>query len=211
MILQAKVKKFLKEWNMQGKNILVGYSTGVDSTVLLHILNSLKDEFLFKSLTALHLNHNWRGLESDIDEEFAKSFCAENKINFYSEKLKGDIQKTETSARDKRYEFYKRCSKKFNSEFVFLAHTKDDNIETAIYRIIKGTGIEGLRSITPNRDIFYRPLLDVSKEEIINYAKKHNLNYREDSSNTDTKYKRNFIANFIIRFDFEKGRNGLPI
>lgn len=196
--MQNKVRKFLKEHNLKGKNALVGYSSGVDSTVLLHILNSLKEEFSLKSLTAVHLNHNWRGEFSDEDEKFAQNFCKNNDIDFYSEKLPPDIQKTETTAREKRYEFFENCKRKFNADVIFLAHTKDDNIETAIYRIIKGTGIEGLRSILPVRDIFYRPLLEISKEEIINYAKENNLEYREDNSNTDIKYRRNFIRHKIL-------------
>ena len=194
-MLQDKVKKFLSEYNLRNKNILIGYSTGVDSTVLLHVLNNLKDEFNFKSITALHLNHNWRGEESNKDEEFARKVCGNFGVNFYSEKLPQSTKKTE---RDKRYEFFYNCAEKFNSDVIFLAHTKDDNVETAIYRIIKGTGLDGLRSILPVREIFYRPLLDVSKKEIIEYAKKHLLEYREDSSNSDTKYMRNFIRHKIL-------------
>ena len=89
-------------------------------------------------------------------------------------------------------------AKKYNSRIVFLAHNKNDNIETLIYRIIKGTSIAGLCSIPKIRDIYYRPLLDVTKQEILDFLEKKKQDYKIDSSNLNQKYKRNLIRNKIL-------------
>ena len=195
--MKAKIEEFLKEYSLENTTALVGFSGGADSCALIHILNSVKNDFNLK-LVGIHLNHGWRKEESDRDEEFARKTCENLKIGFYSEKLSDKISKTETSARDARYEFFEKCAKKHNSNVVFLAHTRDDNIETAIFRFIKGTGPEGLLCIPQNREIFYRPMLDISKNEILKYLNENSIRYIEDSSNNDTKYKRNFIRHEIL-------------
>lgn len=196
------VKNFLKKYKIKNQTVLVGYSTGSDSTVLLYILNSLAKDFNLK-ITALHLNHGWRKEISDKDEKFARDFCKKINVDFISEKLDEKAKQNETTARDLRYDFFKRHAEKLNSKCVFLAHNKQDNVETAIYRIIKGTGLDGLCAISEHRGIFYRPLLKFSKEEIENFAKDNRLEFRFDKSNDDTKYNRNFIRHEILPL-FEK-------
>ena len=134
------VKNFIKIHNLENKKILVGFSGGADSCALLYCLNSLKNELNLK-LVALHLNHNWRGESAKADEIFAHKMADELGIEFYSETLPDEVQKTETVAREKRYDFFSLCAKKFNSNCVMLAHNKNDNLETLVYRIIKGTGL----------------------------------------------------------------------
>ena len=192
MPIVNKVKNFLKEYNV-GTKVICGLSGGCDSVVMTHILSKLGLE-----VVAIHLNHNWRGEESLRDENFSREFSKSLGIEFYSEKLSFDVKKTETDAREARYLFFKSCAKKFNSKYVFLAHNKNDNAETLLYRVIKGTGLKGLCSIPKHRDIFYRPLLDVTREEIETYAKENNLKYVNDSSNDSIKYKRNFIRKEIL-------------
>ncbi|MBR2385729.1 tRNA lysidine(34) synthetase TilS [bacterium] len=196
------VKNFIKIHNLENKKILVGFSGGADSCALLNCLNSLKTELNIE-LIALHLNHNWRGESAKSDENFAKEFSKKLGIKFYTETLSNETPKTETIAREKRYEFFVSCAKKFNSNCVMLAHNKNDNLETLVYRIIKGTGIEGLKAIPAIREIFYRPLLTVSREEIIEYLKENNLNWIEDNSNEDTNYNRNYIRHTLMPM-FEK-------
>lgn len=191
-----KIKNFLIEENIRNKKIITGYSTGADSTSLLYSINSLKNEFNLE-VAALHINHGWRE-ESAEEEEFAKNFCEKLGVEFYCEKLDASVQKTETSARDKRYEIFEKYKNKLNADYVFLAHNREDNIETLIYRIIKGTGLDGLRSIPSKRDFYMRPLLNISRAEIEEYIKNNNLEIREDSSNSDTKYNRNFIRHKIL-------------
>lgn len=194
--LQEIVRNFLNKFQIKNERILVGYSTGCDSTVLLHTLNSLKNDFNLK-IIAIHLNHGWRKI-SDEEAVFAQNFCKENDIDFYTEKLPPNDTKTETLARELRYNFFENCAKKFNSKYIFLAHNKNDNIETLVYRVIKGTGLDGLCAIPQNRDVFYRPLLEVSRDEIEKYAQKYSLKFNEDLSNKDTKYRRNFIRHKIL-------------
>lgn len=186
------VDEFIKQYKINGK-ILVALSGGCDSIVLLHVLSVLKFD-----VVAIHLNHNWRAGESLRDEKYAKEFANSLGIQFYSEKLSNKYKKTESDAREARYAFFEKCAKKFNSEYIFLAHNKNDNAETLLYRVFKGTGLKGLCSIPKKRGIFYRPLLNIGREEIEKYAKKNNLKYVFDSSNNDIKYKRNFIRKEII-------------
>lgn len=192
MPIVNKVENFLKEYNIDGK-VICALSGGCDSVVMTYILSKLGLE-----VVAIHLNHNWRGEESLRDENFSREFSKSLGIEFYSEKLSFDVKKTETDAREARYLFFKSCAEKFNSKYVFLAHNKNDNAETLLYRVIKGTGLKGLCSIPKHRDIFYRPLLDVTREEIEAYAKENNLKYVNDSSNDSIKYKRNFIRKEIL-------------
>ena len=189
----SKVKDFLNEYNVNG-TILCALSGGCDSVVMTHIIAKLYKE----KVVAIHLNHNWRGDESKRDEEFSLNFANSLGIKFYSQTLGDDVKKTEAAAREARYNFFLECAKKFNSSFVMLAHNKNDNAETLLYRVIKGTGLRGLCSISKNREIFYRPLLDVTRDEIEDYALKNNLKYVQDSSNSDTTYARNLIRKEIL-------------
>ena len=197
--IRETIKSFLQKHDLDKPDLvyLAAFSGGYDSMCLLDALHhTVKNK-----IVAIHLNHKWRGEESDNEEINCKNFCESLGIEFYSENLASNIPKTETAARDARYDFFKHCAKKFNSQIVFTAHNKNDNAETLIYRIATGTGISGLQGINERRGIFYRPLLDITRDEIETYCQKHHLNPNNDSSNSDTKYKRNFIrANIMPAF-----------
>lgn len=188
------VKNFIKENNLENKTILLGLSGGMDSAVLLHILSKIKNI----KVVAIHLNHNWRGADSKKDEELARKIAKDKNIEFYSETLPKNVKKTETIARELRYKFFEDCAKKFKADAVFLAHNKNDNVETLIYRLIKGTGPSGLNSIPKKRDLFLRPLIEVERKEIEKYANENGLIFVVDKSNFDTKYKRNLIREKIL-------------
>lgn len=194
--IENTIKSFLKEYDLDKSNLvyLVAFSGGFDSMCLLYALNKICKN----KIIAIHLNHNWRGEESDNEELNCQNFCKTYGIDFYSEKLDSNIPHTETAARDARYKFFENCAKKFNSEIVFTAHNKNDNAETLIYRICMGTGTTGLQGISKHRKIYYRPLLSITREEIEKYSKKLNLTPNSDSSNQNTKYKRNYIRAKII-------------
>ena len=193
--IQTEIKIFFKKYNINNyANIyLVGFSGGPDSMCLLHILHNICPQ---NRIIAIHLNHNWRGEESDQEEKNCADFCKNLGIEFYSERI--DVAATETAAREARYDFFKRCSEKFNSKIIFTAHNKNDNAETLIFRICHGTGVSGLQGIAPKRDIYYRPLLNISRAEIENYCKENNLKVNIDSSNFDTIHKRNLIRTKIF-------------
>ncbi len=188
---------FLEKYNIKEKCVLVAVSGGADSSVLFFILNNLKKEFKL-DLKVIHLNHNWRGDESFCDMKFVQNLANAAQCEFYFETLDDDVKKTELSAREARYDFFHRALKKFNTDVCFLAHNKNDNVETFLYRIIKGTGVFGLSSIPKCRIPYYRPLLDFSRDEIESFAKENNIKYRTDSSNNNPKYKRNFIRQNIL-------------
>lgn len=192
-----ETQRFLSDNNIKNKCVLMALSGGVDSSVLFFILNKLKSEFNL-NLKAIHLNHNWRGRESIEDLKFCETIAKKNECEFFSKTLDDSIKKTEASAREARYAFFEEALIRFNSDICFLAHNKNDNVETLLYRIAKGTGPSGLSSIPKIRKPYYRPILDVSRTEIENFASLHRIKFCTDKSNNDTKYKRNFIRKNII-------------
>lgn len=185
------IKSFIEKYNLSG-TFIVAFSGGYDSMCLLDMLYKDYD------VVAAHLNHNWRGEESLNEAKVCEKFCQERGIKFYTETLSNDVPHNETCAREARYDFFRRCAEKFNSNVVFTAHNYDDNAETVLYRIIKGTGIAGLQGIAEHRDIFYRPLLNTTRAEIEAYCKRKELTPNQDSSNEDTKYKRNLIRKKLL-------------
>lgn len=195
--LAEKVESFINGYKIRG-NVLVAFSGGTDSMCLLDIVHKLAEKYNI-NLTAIHLNHNWRGAHSRQDEENCKEFCKNHRINFYSETLPENVPHTETAARDARYAFFEKCAAKFNSNIVLTAHNASDNAETVLYRVFKGTGIKGLEGIKKARRIYYRPLLDVYRNEIENYCTENQLLPNIDESNSDTKYKRNLIRHEILK------------
>lgn len=194
--IENTIKSFLEEYDLDKSNLvyLVAFSGGFDSMCLLYALRKICKN----KIVAIHLNHKWRGEESDKEELNCQNFCKTYGIDFYSEELDPNIPHTETAARDARYKFFENCAKKFSSEIVFTAHNKNDNAETLIYRICMGTGISGLQGISAHRDIYYRPLLSVLRDEIEKYSQKLGLSPNSDSSNNDIKYKRNFIRTKVL-------------
>lgn len=184
--------KYTDEHNLSNKTVIVAFSGGYDSMCLLDIMNKISGVKKIR-LVAAHFNHNWRGDESIKEQSHCEDFCRNNGIEFYTETAPENTPKTETSARDLRYAFFNRAAKKYNTDVIFTAHNFDDNAETILYRIIKGTGIVGLQGIMPVRDIYYRPLLSFRRSEIEQYCNEHGLSPNKDSSNENTKYNRNYI------------------
>lgn len=196
------VENFLTKYKIQDKKVIVGFSSGPDSVAMTFLLNKLSQKFNLKLVLA-YFNHNWRQKEALKELEFAKKFAQSINAEFYSEAAPLDVLKTEEKARELRYSFFENCMVKFKSDVVFLAHNKNDNIETLVYRLIKGTGVRGLCSIPEVRENYYRPLLEVTKEAILKFLNENNLEYLLDSSNEDVKYKRNLIRKEILPL-FEK-------
>lgn len=175
---------------------IVGFSGGWDSMCLLDIMNKLSKEYGFL-LVAAHLNHNWRGKESEAEKERCLAFCEDNDITFISDTLPSGIKASELVARELRYDFFKKCAQDFEADAILTAHTKSDNAETILFRIIKGTGLNGLEGIKELRELsgfkVIRPILNFSRKEIEEYCIRNELYPNNDSSNTNTKYARNNI------------------
>lgn len=195
-----KIADFLRKYELQDKTIIVGFSGGYDSMCLLDILAKLKEneEFWEINVIAAHFNHNWRGEEALREQEVCRLFAASRGMEFYTRTAQAGLKKSENEARIVRYEFFEEAMEEYDADAVFTAHNKDDNAETVLYRVIKGTGLVGLKGISEKRNCFYRPLLKTTRVEIVNYCETNNLNPNNDSSNTDINYKRNYLRLNII-------------
>jgi tRNA(Ile)-lysidine synthase len=207
-VLLHKVMEFIKENSMfdKGDKVIVAVSGGPDSICLLHVLNELKDE-LGVTLVGAHVNHCLRGAEADKDEEYAKQTCESLNIDFYSKKV--DIHRIsaekniscEMAGREVRYEFFKELTIKLNANKIALAHNANDQAETILMRIMRGTGIEGMVGIKPVRDkIYVRPILHLSRSEIEKYCEGNNISARIDKSNLENIYARNKVRLELIPY-----------
>lgn len=196
-----KVRKILLKYQVaqETDEICVALSGGADSVCLTYILNDLKDEFGFK-LSAFHLNHMLRGDEADRDEMFVKALCEKLQIPLVTERvdIKAEAEKSKESielcARNIRYQLLQKHAK----DTVALAHTASDNLETVIYNLARGSGIKGLGGIPPKRDIFIRPLINCTRQEIEEYLAERNIKYVTDSTNLSDDYTRNYIRHNIV-------------
>jgi tRNA(Ile)-lysidine synthase len=203
-----KVIKTIEENRMinKGDKVIVALSGGPDSISLLHVLSTLMDEYNIK-LYAAHVNHMLRSRESDEDENTCRRFCDKNNIEFFSRAI--DINSmaiennisTEMAGRDARYEFFQELLKKLNANKIALAHNLNDQAETVLMRLMRGTGIEGLIGIKPVRDeIYIRPIINISRPEIEYYCEKNNLPARIDKTNYEPIYSRNKIRLELIPY-----------
>ena len=188
--------EFLAKYSIANKNVVIAFSGGPDSVVLASLIKNVADKYNLKPVLC-YFNHRWRH-EAFLEEEFTKNFAQKMGFQFYIERAPENSKKNEETARNLRYDFLYKCAKNFKTDAVLLAHNKNDNVETLIYRIIKGTSVSGLTSIPEHRDIFYRPMLDISKEDILNYIKENNLEYMYDSSNDCSVHARNLIRKEIL-------------
>ncbi|HEY1405205.1 MAG TPA: tRNA lysidine(34) synthetase TilS [Spirochaetota bacterium] len=191
----CKTQMFLRH----GAKVLLSLSAGKDSMALLAIMRELAPD-LNLTLSVFHLNHCMRGGESDADEEFVRYLCARSGIQLFAERADfGESSAAfEERARTHRYELIARIAEKESIDTVMTAHTKSDQIETILMRIFTGTHIAGLAGIPVTRDNIIRPLITVDSAEIVSFLQRHAVGWREDLSNRDTRYSRNFIRHEII-------------
>ncbi len=186
---------------LNAKKIVVGFSGGVDSTLALtstkQFLEKHKNK---KDLTALHVNHQTQK-DSVNWQKYCESFCKKHQINFLCKTV--DIKETgqgfEAAARSARLEIYNSLDV---GTVIILGHHLDDQVETVFFRVLRGTGLKGLSGMRRHMNIngkdFIRPLLHLTKEEILKYVIDQKLTYIEDQSNDDNAYSRNFLRNEII-------------
>jgi tRNA(Ile)-lysidine synthase len=198
----------IKEYNMfkEGDKVIVAVSGGPDSISLLHILNSIKDKFRI-TLYVAHVNHCLRGEEANKDEEYVKHFCEMLGIECFSKRI--DINKlsverglsSESAGREARYEFFNELIDKLQANKIALAHNANDQAETVLMRIIRGSGMEGIVGIKPVRgNIFVRPLINIRRVNIERYCEENRLNPRIDKTNLENIYTRNKIRLELIPY-----------
>lgn len=176
-----------------GSSVLCAVSGGADSVYLLHLLSQRQDI----TLTAAHFNHQLRGEESDADEDFVRSLCQAWGVPLTVGR--GDARafskreglSLEEGARTLRYAFLETAAEQEGCGLIATAHTADDNAETLLLNLVRGTGLAGLTGIPPKRGNIVRPLLDMTHRDILAYLEERRLPHREDSSNRDEAYARN--------------------
>ncbi|MDY0131825.1 MAG: tRNA lysidine(34) synthetase TilS [Desulforegulaceae bacterium] len=199
-------KKLINKFEFKkNESVLLAFSGGPDSVFLLYHLHLLSEKYKFK-IGAFHLNHCLRGKEADKDAQFCKKFCKELGIEFFYEKK--DIKKIskelkiseEDAGRKKRYDLLNKISQKKGFKFIATAHHKDDSIEQVLMNFLRGTGIDGLSGIPEKRNNIIRPLLDIDKNQIIDFLEKKKINYCIDKTNFEADYLRNKIRNVLIPY-----------
>jgi tRNA(Ile)-lysidine synthase len=186
----------------QGDSVLIALSGGPDSVGLLNLLLSLRETYSIK-LAAAHLDHALRA-NSSRDRQFCQVLCNKLNIKFHSKRLEiTSLAKRmrlsfEEAGRLARYEYFQLLSAKFGYSKIATGHTLDDNVETVLLNLVRGTGLHGLSGIPIQRDNIIRPLLNVEKQEILAYLKSLKLPYKKDPTNRSTKFSRNRIRSKII-------------
>ncbi len=195
------VKKAIEQYKMLDgvTTVTVALSGGADSVALLLVLLELKNQYGF-NLNAAHLNHCLRDKESDSDELFVKELCKNLGVELFCEKA--DVKKysqdnkesIELAAREIRYAFLNRVA----TGVIATAHTANDNIETVVYNMSRGTGLDGLCGIPPVRDNIIRPLIFADREQIEAYCTEKGIEFVTDSSNLSDDYARNKIRHNVI-------------
>ena len=192
------------------RKLLLAVSGGADSTALLHAMHALRAERVFAAeLLCAHMNHQLRAGDADLDQEFVVTQAAKLKlpvttrrldVRGYSRRNKLSI---ETAARELRIRALSDIAKTCNCDAIVTAHQKNDNAETVLQRLTRGTGFRGLAGIWPARVFadrigFVRPLLCVGRDQILAYLREMNLEWRRDHTNADCKYRRNYIRHRLL-------------
>jgi tRNA(Ile)-lysidine synthase len=204
-----KLQSAIKDHGLfeKGQRVLLGVSGGADSVSLLHALNELSAE-LEITLFVVHLDHCVRGKESKEDAKFVRKLAHKLKMMCVIESV--DVPKLakkkgisiEMAAREARYALFGRVLRKLKADVVATAHTSDDQAETVILKLARGAGPEGVSGIAHATDIdmlrVVRPMLDVSRKEVLEFLNKRDLEWREDESNQDTLFLRNRVRHVVL-------------
>jgi len=199
--MQNQLLQYIKSNNLCDLNgkIICAVSGGVDSMVMAYILHKLELNIIIATC-----NFNLRDEESDKDQQLVEQFCLKNNISFrtisfdtkkYAKEKKLSIQ---MAARELRYNWFLNLLKAEKADYIAIAHNLNDSIETFFINLSRGTGIKGLTGIKNKNGHIIRPLLFANRDDIYNFAQKENVPFREDATNAETKYYRNYIRHKII-------------
>ena len=199
-MLQKFKKHITEEFPfLKDTKLLIAISGGLDSVVLFHLLHKLNYD-----VSLAHCNFKLRGKESDLDEEFIKNLnqISANQIFtiiFDTEKYAKEHKlSTQIAARELRYNWFQKLITEHKFEYVLTAHHADDNLETFLIHLTRGSGLDGFTGIPKVNGNIVRPLLAFSRKEILNYAKDNDIEWREDASNASNKYIRNKIRHQVL-------------
>ncbi|MEJ5277520.1 MAG: tRNA lysidine(34) synthetase TilS, partial [Thermogemmata sp.] len=183
---------------------VVGVSGGADSVALLRALVAAG-----RSVTAAHVHHGLRGAEADADEEFVRGLCQRLGVRYEGRRVEVSAwgRNVEAAGRRARYAFFAEVAQRTGAQWVAVAHTADDQAETILHRLIRGTGLSGLRGMAAERALalpgggnvpLVRPLLTVRRQQVREYLRQLGQDYREDSSNRNLAYTRNRIRHEVM-------------
>jgi len=205
---EQKTLENLEKLLKNQKTVILGVSGGPDSVFLLTCLLKFRENHPLKIVIA-HVNHCLRGKQSDLDEKFVKELAEKSELKF--EKIRADVKSLakkeglsiEAAGRKIRYEFFLSLLEQYKADSVLTAHHSDDNLETVLLNFLRGAGLKGLSgmeeiSIHSNGLKLIRPLLCVTKKEILDFLEKQKIKFRKDLSNLDTKIPRNFLRSKVI-------------
>ena len=199
--MKTRFVNYIKDNSLatSGDRIILAVSGGKDSMVMAHLFISAGFE-----VAIAHCNFKLRGKDSDLDEELVRNFSLENKVPFFSESFRTSGYALESgisiqmAARDLRYDWFEKLRISENYDYVAVAHNLNDNIETFLINLTRGTGIAGLTGMNPRNNRLIRPLLFATRGEIEAYQAENRIQYREDRTNAETKYIRNKIRHTIL-------------
>lgn len=206
-MFEDKILETISKYNMikSGEKVVVAVSGGPDSMALLNALINLKEKLQCELIVA-HVNHMIRSV-ADSETEYVKEFCKSKGIECLVKKVDvislANEKKigTEEAGRIVRYEFFDEVLNKVNADKIAIAHNANDNAETVLMNVLRGSGISGLKGIEPIRDNkFIRPLIEIERADIEKYCEEKTLNPKFDESNKDNTYTRNKIRNVLIPF-----------
>lgn len=184
----------------EGDSFIVCVSGGPDSLCLLDVLSLLAEKYHF-TLHIAHVNYHLRGKDSNLDEKLVVTRAKNYSLPYMILSQKKSSKKSsEEKLRDVRYTFFKKLRVKKNTDHIVIAHNQDDQAETLLMRLLRGSGLSGLSAMRPKNDYLIRPLIEISRADILQYLEDRGIAFREDKSNTDPRYFRNRVRHELIPF-----------
>jgi len=211
MELFREILNINKKYNLIENNdtIVVGFSGGPDSVFLVEMLKKLQYFFNFK-IYLVHINHLLRGEDADSDENFSFEYAKKNNLEIFIKRIPvkeiaKEVGKTlEEVGREERYKFFSEIYEKVGANKIATAHNKDDQIETFLFRLIRGTSLQGLEGIKIKNNNIIRPISEIYKKDILKYLNKNEIQYKIDKTNFENEFTRNSIRLDLIPFIEER-------
>jgi len=200
-IYQEVISFFKTYFPHSSPRVCVAVSGGGDSVALFHILKECASQIPLQKLGIIHVNHHLRGKESNGDAELVKKLACHAVVDFYCKDLRPPFASSglEEWGRKERYAFFSQIIEKNGFDYIATGHTADDQAETVLLRLMRGCGLKGLCAIAPTRnDGIIRPLLTISRSRLRDFLAQEKIDFTEDSSNKDLRFKRNWVRHELL-------------